>query len=63
MTKKLSPTKQWELDHPHDIPCPHGPDSAKAWRRARGLDAAGAALREKYEQAMREKRAKAKDDA
>jgi hypothetical protein len=55
--KKLSPTRQWEVDHPHDKPCPKGPDTAKAWRHKRGLDAAGAALRKKYEAAMVETRA------
>jgi hypothetical protein len=54
---KLSPTRQWEVDHPQDAPCPKDPGSAAAWRRKRGLDAAGAALRAKYEAAMVETRA------
>jgi hypothetical protein len=56
-TRKLSPARQWMADHPNDVPCPKGPDTAKAWRKRRGLDAAGAALRAKYEAAMTETRA------
>jgi hypothetical protein len=61
---KLSATKQWELDHPDDTPCPSGSTAAAAWRRRRGLDAASNAIREKYEAAMAEKRAwQAKQEA
>jgi hypothetical protein len=52
--RKISPTQQWMVDHPNDVPCPRG--NASAWRRKRGLDKAGAALRAKYEAAMAEKR-------
>ena len=34
---KVSKTKQWELDHPDDRPCPKGPTAAKAWRIQRGI--------------------------
>jgi hypothetical protein len=54
MKKKLSPTQQWMADHPDDVPCPRS--NANAWRRKRGLDAAGSAIRAKYEAAMAEKR-------
>jgi hypothetical protein len=49
MAKKLSRTRQWEQDHPNDVRGPRSPDAATAWRHRRGLDAAGDALREKYE--------------
>ncbi len=61
--KTLSATRQWMRDHPNDVPCPRSPDAA-AWRRKRGLDKAGIALRAKYEakyqEAMRAKREAAK---
>ncbi len=38
--KPLSPTKQWERDHPDDKPCPRDPTAAKAWRVKRGLQEA-----------------------
>jgi hypothetical protein len=50
---KMSATQQWMADHPNDVPCPKG--NSAAWRRKRGLDKAGAALRAKYEAAMAEK--------
>jgi hypothetical protein len=53
--KRLSPTQQWEVDHPGDV-APRG-GAAWAWRRKRGLDAAGAALRRRYEAAMAATRA------
>jgi hypothetical protein len=56
MAKKLSRTQQWLLDHPDDVPPPTSGGGALAWRRKRGLDPAGDALRAKYEEAMREKR-------
>ena len=34
---KLSKTKQWEIDHPDDRPCPTGPTAAEAWRIKRGI--------------------------
>jgi hypothetical protein len=52
-----SPTQQWMAEHPNDKPCPRGPDASKAWRRRRGLDAAGAVARRKYEMAMVQTRA------
>jgi hypothetical protein len=55
--RKLSPSQQWMADHPNDKRCPKSPDAAKGWRHKRGLDAAGAALRAKYEAAMAETRA------
>jgi hypothetical protein len=54
-----SETQRWMRNHPNDVPCPSDPDSAKAWRRARGLqpDSERArAERRKYEQAMAETR-------
>jgi hypothetical protein len=39
MTEKLSPTKQWEQDHPDDVRCPATPSAAKAWRSKRGITA------------------------
>jgi hypothetical protein len=57
-TRKLSPTQQWVADHPNDVPPPRvGSLGWVAWRRQRGLDAAGAALRKRYEEAMVETRA------
>jgi hypothetical protein len=55
--RKLSPSQQWMADHPNDKSCPKDPHSAAQWRRKRGLDAAGATLRAKYEAAMAETRA------
>jgi hypothetical protein len=38
MSRKLSLTAQWMLDHPDDEPCPPGSDyMAVRWRRERGL--------------------------
>jgi hypothetical protein len=57
--EKLSATKQWMQDHPHDVPCPNSPDSAAAWRRKRGIGPVTSADRaqwERYEAAMAEKR-------
>jgi hypothetical protein len=36
--KKLSPTQQWMLDHPNDVPCPKTPNAAQAWRKKRGIE-------------------------
>jgi hypothetical protein len=57
-SKKLSPTKKWEHDHPDDKPCPRNPSAAQAWRRTRGLlnDGRAIAERVKYEAAMIETR-------
>jgi hypothetical protein len=61
--KKLSPSKQWMIDHPCDKPCPMDPDSARAWRIKRGLELSPAQAwkaqqdQRRYEEAMREKRA------
>jgi hypothetical protein len=57
MAKKLSPSQQWMADHPNDKRCPKNPNGAKVWRHQRGLNAAGAAFRAKYEAAMAETRA------
>ena len=56
MAKKLSRTQQWMRDHPNDEPPPSTGGGALAWRRKRGLDFEGDALRAKYEAAMAEKR-------
>jgi hypothetical protein len=39
MTKRLSLTAQWMLDHPDDVPCPkpYCYGAAKAWRWKRGI--------------------------
>jgi hypothetical protein len=58
MTKKLSPSQQWMVDHPDDVPCPLTPCAAKAWRMKRGLVRPNEQMR-KYEAAMAEKRAAA----
>ena len=61
MTKKLSASKQWMIDHPDDVPCPNGPDAAAAWRLKRGIYTGESEIRAqwaKYEAAMAEKRAK-----
>jgi hypothetical protein len=57
MSKKISATKQWELDHPNDVPCPRNASPAQVWRRKRWLEITPAmhAIREKYEAAMKEK--------
>jgi hypothetical protein len=57
---KLSLTRQWEIDHPNDKLCPRDPDSARAWRFARGFGDSkrNRVIREKYEAAMAEKRAR-----
>jgi hypothetical protein len=62
MTKKLSRTQQWMLDHPDDVPCPRDPMSARSWRIKRGLqqaperEVADRVQLAKYEAAMAEKR-------
>jgi hypothetical protein len=63
--KKLSTTQQWMRDHPDDVPCPRDPDSARAWRRKRGLEGPSprnVEIQRKYDEAMREKRARQKDE-
>ena len=39
VTKQITPTQQWMLDHPDDTPCPAkgGGSAARAWRIKRGL--------------------------
>jgi hypothetical protein len=62
MTKKLSATKQWMIDHPDDEPCPlpqRSPNAAAAWRRKRDLDGPDRAANPqwaKYQAAMAEKK-------
>jgi hypothetical protein len=65
MAKKLSKTRAWELAHPNDVPCPRGPDAAKAWRLKRGLQNTPEHLARlaKYEEAMAAKRAAASGSA
>jgi hypothetical protein len=57
-TQTVSPTKQWMLDHPDDVPCPRSPHAAKAWRIKRGLQRtkADAEAHLKYTVAMIETR-------
>jgi hypothetical protein len=59
MAKKLNMTQRWERDHPHDL-CPSHPYLANHWRRARGIGESGKKkeMREKYEAALAEKRAR-----
>jgi hypothetical protein len=53
--KKLSLTKLWMMTYPDDVPCPHNPAAAAAWRRKRfGSIAKADADRAKYEELMAE---------
>jgi hypothetical protein len=65
LTAKLSKTKQWEIDHPDDRPCPAGPTAARAWRIARGINKAGSyrdqQLWKKYDLALADKWAAQKE--
>ena len=36
--KKLSLTRQWELEHPDDEKCPTTFNEAQVWRRAASLE-------------------------
>jgi hypothetical protein len=58
--RKLSKTRAFEAANPHLPKCPSSPLLAAQWRVKHGIDPAPPAaisLREKYEQAMAEKRA------
>jgi hypothetical protein len=59
MAKKISKTKQWEMDHPDDVKYPAMPDAAKAWRRKRGREAPSPDPDHlaRYNAAMKEKQA------
>jgi hypothetical protein len=60
MIKKPNEAQRWLFDHPND-PCPSDPRLARAWRRARHIgpdEWVNHTIRERYEAAMAEKRAR-----